>query len=200
MVIKSKKELREVLNYEYKRRKRAQIKNSIGWFLSDLIFFLHPGNSMMFTYCLRMEEYYMNKGGGLCKIMSKFLHAKHYLLQYWTGIELYPGCADIGVRVNHCKCVISKAARIGRDSVILSDVTIGGTGGLRDDGAATIGERVFISSGARIIGNIKIADNVVIGANSVVVKDILEPGITVAGVPARKISNQGSELYIPETN
>ena len=118
-------------------------------------------------------------------------------MEYHTGIQLYPGVADIGVRVNHGKCVVSQSAKIGRDCVILSDVTIGGTGGMRDDGAATIGERVFISSGASIIGKIRIADDVVIGANAVVVKDILEPGITVGGVPAKKISDKGSELYIP---
>lgn len=144
-----------------------------------------------------MKSIIETKLGGGKKIIAKFLQLKHYFLQYWTGIELFPGCTEIGVRINHCKCVISRSARIGRDSVILSDVTIGGTGGMRDDGAATIGQRCFISSGARIIGKITIADNVVIGANSVVVKDILEPGITVAGCPAHKISDKGSEQYIP---
>ena len=113
-----------------------------------------------------------------------------------TQMDLYPGVADIGFKVNHGKCIVSKSARIGRDCVIVGDVTIGGIGGNRDHGAAIIGDRVFISTGARIIGNVKIADNVVIGANAVVVKDILEPGITVGGVPAKKISDKGSELYI----
>jgi len=36
---------------------------------------------------------------------------------------------------------------------------------------------------------------VVIGANAVVVKDILEPGITVAGIPARKVSNENSIIF-----
>lgn len=41
-----------------------------------------------------------------------------------------------------------------------------------------------------------IADDVVIGANAVVTKDIAEPGITVAGIPAKKISNCGSYHYL----
>ena len=50
-----------------------------------------------------------------------------------------------------------------------------------------------IASGAKIFGNITIADGIVIGANSVVNKSFLEPNITIAGVPAKKISNKGSQ-------
>ena len=49
-----------------------------------------------------------------------------------------------------------------------------------------IGNNVYIGTSARILGNITIADNVVIGANAVVTKSIAEPGITVAGIPAKK--------------
>ena len=49
-----------------------------------------------------------------------------------------------------------------------------------------IGNNVYIGMSARILGNITIADNVVIGANAVVTKSIAEPGITVAGIPAKK--------------
>lgn len=54
---------------------------------------------------------------------------------------------------------------------------------------------LYISTGVRIIGPVHITDNVVLGANAVVVKDINEPG-TYVGVPARKISDIGSEEYI----
>lgn len=59
-----------------------------------------------------------------------------------------------------------------------------------------IGNNVYIRMGARILGDITIADNVVIGANAVVTKSITEPGITVAGIPVKKISDVGSEFYI----
>lgn len=62
--------------------------------------------------------------------------------------------------------------------------------------AATIGDNVFIGTGAKIIGDISIANNVVIGANSVVCKSIEEPGITVAGIPAKKISEKDSRYFI----
>lgn len=55
------------------------------------------------------------------------------------------------------------------------------------DDAPTIGNNVEIGFGAVIIGKIKIADGIKIGANSVVTKSFLEPNITIAGVPAKKI-------------
>ena len=58
---------------------------------------------------------------------------------------------------------------------------------------AKIGNNVYIGVGVVIIGDVEIADNIVIGANAVVNKSFLEPGITIAGVPARKISDKSSE-------
>ena len=52
---------------------------------------------------------------------------------------------------------------------------------------------MYIGVGVVIIGDVEIADNIVIGANAVVNKSFLEPGITIAGVPARKISDKSSE-------
>ena len=56
-----------------------------------------------------------------------------------------------------------------------------------DLSAPYIGKNVRIGSGARILGDIRIADNVVIGANSVVTQDILQDGAVVVGIPAKVI-------------
>ena len=50
-----------------------------------------------------------------------------------------------------------------------------------------------IGQGAQILGGIRIADGVRIGAGAVVVKDILEPGVTVVGVPGKIVLNSGKE-------
>ena len=165
----------------------------------SFIVFYSPRQSNIFCILSSLRGVFQ-QSGGVKKIIAQYLHYKHKKLQFRTGIELYPGCADIGVRVNHGKCVVSKAARIGRDSVILSDVTIGGEGGARDDGAAIIGERVFLSTGVKIIGKISICNDVVIGANAVVTKDITEPGTVWVGIPARKIGNVGDRPLINKIN
>lgn len=118
-------------------------------------------------------------------------------LQSRTGIDLRPNVAGAGLHLPHGKVLINPNAQIGEHCKILSDVTIGAHG--NHHGRVTpprIGNRVFIGTGARLIGDIEIADDIVIGANAVVTKSFLEPGITIAGVPARKISDNGSEDFV----
>lgn len=57
--------------------------------------------------------------------------------------------------------------------------------------APILGDGVVVGVGATIVGGVRIAKNVAIGANSVVVKDVLEANIAVAGIPAKKVSNSG---------
>jgi serine O-acetyltransferase len=64
--------------------------------------------------------------------------------------------------------------------------------GEANDGAPMIGDNVYIGPGAKIFGAITIGDGVAIGANAVVHRDV-SPGVTVGGVPARVISEKGSQ-------
>ena len=109
---------------------------------------------------------------------------------------MQPNVVGPGIHIVHGKVVINAFSKIGCNCKILSDVTIGVSGRKGLKGAPIIGNNVFIGTGAKIIGNVIISDNVVIGANAVVTKSILEPGITVAGIPAKKICDTGSEAYL----
>jgi len=62
-------------------------------------------------------------------------------------------------------------------------------------GTPIIGDNVYIGPGAKIIGNVNIGNDVAIGANAVVTKD-LPPFAVAVGVPARVISLKGSEGYV----
>jgi serine O-acetyltransferase len=62
-----------------------------------------------------------------------------------------------------------------------------GNDGYALDKCPVIGNNVDIGVGAKILGNITIADNIVIGAGAVVVHSFTEPGITIGGIPARKL-------------
>lgn len=86
--------------------------------------------------------------------------------------------------------VVNGNARIGRNCRIQENVTIGATSSR--PGAPQLGNNVFIGSGARLFGSICIADDVAIGGGSVVTHSFTESGITIAGVPAHKISNHNS--------
>lgn len=80
--------------------------------------------------------------------------------------------------------VIHKNVSIGKRCVIGQNVTIGGVHS--HPGIPSIGNRVYIGAGARILGPVIVGDDVIIGANSVVVKNI-PPRCIVAGVPAKII-------------
>ena len=90
--------------------------------------------------------------------------------------------------------VINQEAKIGKNCRIQEGVNIGSTGG--SSIAPIIGDNVFIGTGAKIIGDIKIANNIAVGAGSVVVKSFEESGVTIAGVPAKKISSNSSACFI----
>jgi serine O-acetyltransferase len=59
-----------------------------------------------------------------------------------------------------------------------------------------IGDNVYIGPGAKIFGDIEIADGIAIGANSVVNRSFTEPNIGIAGIPAKKINDKGSEKLL----
>lgn len=109
------------------------------------------------------------------------------------GFSIPLNCFGPGLSIAHYGTITIGNAKVGRNCRLQEGVNIGSTGG---ETAATIGDNVFIGTGAKIIGDIAIADDCVIGANSVVVKSITEKGITVAGVPAKKVSSNNSAPYI----
>jgi serine O-acetyltransferase len=80
--------------------------------------------------------------------------------------------------------VIHDRAVIGEDVMIGPNVTIGGRSGHYE--VPVIGDHVEISTGAKVLGPIRVGNNVIIGANAVVIKDVPDHAV-VAGVPARII-------------
>ncbi len=80
--------------------------------------------------------------------------------------------------------VVHERAKIGESVTISQQVTIGGRSG--KSGLPVIGNHVYLGAGAKILGEIIIGDYAVVGANSVVLKDV-PPHAVVAGVPAKII-------------
>lgn len=91
--------------------------------------------------------------------------------------------------------IINPHASIGENCRVHVGVNIGADARIHD-AAPTIGNRVYIGPGAKIFGNVQIADGIAVGANAVVNKSFLEPDISIAGVPARKISDEGTRGII----
>ena len=99
-----------------------------------------------------------------------------------TGIEIHPG-AKIGKRlvIDHgVGCVIGETSVIGDDCVIFHGVTLGGVKFDPVKRHPTVGNRVLIGAGAKVLGPIYIGDDARIGANAVVLKEVPAGGIIVA--------------------
>ncbi|SDU82572.1 serine O-acetyltransferase EpsC [Arcanobacterium phocae] len=104
----------------------------------------------------------------------------------FTGIEIHPG-AELGRRlfIDHgMGVVIGETAEVGDDVVIFHGTTLGGVSMSEGKRHPTVGDRVVIGSGAKVLGPITIGDDVAIGANAVVVKDV-PAGNTAVGIPAK---------------
>lgn len=105
-----------------------------------------------------------------------------------TGIEIHPG-AKIGKRlvIDHgAAVVIGETAEIGDDCTIYQGVTLGGTG--KDTGKRhpTVGNRVLIGAGAKVLGPFTIGDDAKIAAGAVVLEAVPE-NATAVGIPARVV-------------
>jgi serine O-acetyltransferase len=114
------------------------------------------------------------------------------LSRFLTGIEIHPG-ATIGHRffIDHgMGVVIGETAEIGDDVLIYQGVTLGGTGHERGKRHPTLGNRVVVGTGAKVLGGITIGDNVKIGAGSVVVHSVPADS-TVVGIPGRVVRSRG---------
>ncbi|MCI9063123.1 MAG: serine O-acetyltransferase [Clostridia bacterium] len=126
------------------------------------------------------------------KIAHKLYNKKHFLMARYisekakrkTGIEIHPGAKiGKGLFIDHgTGVVIGETAEIGDNVTMFHGVTLGGTGKEKGKRHPTIGNNVFIGSGAKLLGNITIGDNVKIGANAVVLKNI-PANTTVVGIP-----------------
>lgn len=117
------------------------------------------------------------------------------LARWLTGIEIHPSAKiGTGFFIDHgMGVVIGETAEIGDYVTLFQGVTLGGTGKERGKRHPTLGNHVVVGAGAKILGGITIGDNVKIGANSVVIKNV-PPNSTVIGVPARIIKTQGERL------
>ncbi len=108
-----------------------------------------------------------------------------------TGIEIHPG-AKIGKNffIDHGSgVVIGETSEIGDNCTIYQNVSLGGTSLTREKRHPTLGNNVVVGAGAKILGPIVIGNNVKIGSNSVVIKDIPDNSVVV-GIPGKIVNRE----------
>ena len=181
-MIQSKADLKRYLEQDrialYKNRKKPRIAGDEIW---------------QYEILLRKTEYYLNcHKTAFGKAIAIFLH---YRLRKkgrkLCGFHIPPNAFEEGLSIAHWgPIVVHPTAHIGKNCRIHQCVTIGATNG--ETQAARIGDNVFIGPCTSIIGDITIGSDIAIGANTVVTKSFEDGGITIAGTPAKIISDNNS--------
>ncbi len=126
---------------------------------------------------------------------SKGLHFPARLVQnttrFFTGVDIHPA-AQLGPRlfIDHALgVVIGETAEVGADVMIYHQVTLGGTSTEPGKRHPTVGDRVVLGAGAKILGPVSIGSDAKVGANAVVVRDVPDGKVAV-GVPARLVGEK----------
>ena len=140
-----------------------------------------------YIFWWRVNKYFKTKS----KLLSPVRLIFRFILRQNSihlGIDIsLQAEVDPGFKIEHFGgIIVNSNAKIGKRCSMLQGVTIG-----EYFGAPSIGEFVFIGPGAKLIGNVKVGNNVIVGANSVVTKDIPDNAVVV-GVPGKVISRKGN--------
>jgi len=138
--------------------------------------------NLRFVFYLRLSQWLRTK-----RIPFLYLYFHHKLITKYgcyigTKVEI-----GLGVKFPHPNgIIIGETTKIGQNCIIYQQVTFGGRniGDAQLNNYPTIGNNVIIFAGAKLIGDIIIGDNVIIGANSVVNKSF-PSNCVIGGVPAK---------------
>ncbi|MGM9551706.1 MAG: serine O-acetyltransferase [Clostridia bacterium] len=177
--INTKADLKDWLSYELPRYGKGGLKAFIG---GDECWILRHHQIL-----LRKTEYYINSKN---KVMYLIYKARLNRIQNKYTLHIPPNCCGRGLKIMHVgPILINQNAHLGEDCALHINTAIVASG--LDSSVPVLEDRVVVGVGAVILGGVRIAKNVAIGANAVVNKDVSEENIAVAGVPAKKISNNG---------
>jgi serine O-acetyltransferase len=157
-----------------------------------------PDYIWSFQILMRKLEYYNNSKRNNVFAQVKYLYLRFRYknasvkLGFTIPINVFgPGLAI----VHYGSIVVNENARVGANCRIHVGTNIGASGG--SDKAPRIGANVYIAPGAKIFGDIDIANNIAIGANSVVNRSFMVGGVMIAGVPAKVVKAIDIGTVIP---
>lgn len=149
--------------------------------LFDKIWCKYLSPSSNAAYLIRKKQYVESKGA-FGRALGKYyrvLLMRRYCIHVNPNAEI--GC---GLRFVHPMCISIAECKIGENFTLYQSCTVGAKS-LDCLETPVIGNNVTMYSGSSIIGGVKVTDNVSVGANSLLIKDALEPGVYV-GSPAKK--------------
>lgn len=152
-----------------------------------VVIFRNPG--MFFSLLYRMERYLLTHAFFPIKIVAALLYPFYFICTYYIlSIDISPRVKiGKGLYLHNRGIVFTDKVTTGNNLSIIGPVTLG-TKGLGKDfiSGPTLGNNVTVYTGARIIGALQIGNNVLVGSNAVVTKNVPSNSV-VAGVPGKII-------------
>lgn len=150
-----------------------------------------------FMVLLRVVEWQLNIGTPRLLRLPLLIWFRRLSLRLGFAISLNavgPGLAlpHYGPLMIHEDACVGRNCRIHIGTVIAGSATIMDPSEVPEFDAPIIGDQVYFGPGVKMSGPLVIGDDCVIGANSVVTKSFPAPGQTLAGFPARILSQRGS--------
>lgn len=144
-----------------------------------------------FQKTMRKLEFLTNcKGNKLHRMLVALSYRKQ---QIKLGFSIPINVFGPGLSIAHYgTIIINSGARVGANCRLHACTNIGTEAG-KSDAAPQIGDNCYIGPGAKLFGSIEIGNGVAIAANAVVNKSCYENSITLGGVPAKIISQKGSQ-------
>jgi serine O-acetyltransferase len=151
----------------------------------------YPGFHALLAYRIA-HWFYQRKLFLLARLISQ-------ITRFLTGIEIHPGAKiGKGLFIDHgMGVVIGETTEIGDYVTIYQGVTLGGTGKEKGKRHPTIGDRVIIATGAKVLGSITVGENAKVGAGAVVIRPV-PANSTVVGVPGRVVVQDGVRVGGPD--
>lgn len=163
--------------------------NPLEWFVYYL---RHP--NYRYVFWMRLVQF--SYGRKWLIVVRLYAYLRLQMIRNKTCMQISPKIKiGKGFYVGHWGSIVINAREIGENVNIIQTCTIGVAYRGERGGTPIIGNNVYIGAGARIFGGIRVGNNVAIGVNTVLTKDV-EDNSVVVGAPARVISKNGSEGYI----
>lgn len=188
-IIKSKSDLKEYLECElplYKTKETLVLR----W-IKELFTIGESAILRRHIILLRKCEYYTNSKKRIRAMLYKLRLSR---IQNLYAIHIPLNTCGKGLRIMHVgPILLNSRVRINENCKLHINTALvaGGT----NDEVPTLGNGVVVGVGAVVLGGVCIADNIAIGANSVVNKSFYEENIAIAGAPAKKISDNGALMW-----
>lgn len=187
-MIKSKKELKSILSAEYDLYDKDY---GFGSLLNRVkLFFVHDRRYTIWRFqkYMRYADYYKHTYEGM-RILNIVLFLWYSRIRSSVGerlgFDFFGYNLPVGLQLYHANIVMNSRATIGINLHLHGENVIGNNA--KSSECPTIGNNVLMGAGAKVFGNVFIADDIKIGAGAIVVSSFMEKGITIGGIPAKKI-------------